>query len=60
VTLTLEVGIYKWYVTHHLVMLHVSMKFHEILFIHIEVVIQTRKKAYLTSISDLDLGSRNL
>jgi len=29
VTLTLEVGIYKWYATHCLVMMHVSMKFHE-------------------------------
>jgi len=47
VTLTLEVGIYKWYATHRLVMMHVSMKFHEIL-ISLEVVIQTRKKAYLT------------
>jgi len=33
VTLTLEVGIYKWYMTHRLVMMHMSMKFHEILFI---------------------------
>jgi len=48
VTLTLEVGIYKWYATHHLVMMHVSMTFHEILFIHLEVVIRTRKKTYLT------------
>jgi len=46
-TLTLEVGIYKWYATHRLVMLHVSMKFHEILFICLEVVIQTMKNAYL-------------
>jgi len=35
-------------------MLHVSMKFHEILFVHLEVVVLTIKKAYLTSISDLD------
>jgi len=33
VTLTLEVGIYNWYATHHLVMMHVSMKFHVIIFI---------------------------
>jgi len=25
---TLPVGIYKWYATHRLVMMHVSMKFH--------------------------------
>jgi len=31
VTLTLEVGTYKWHVIHHLVMMHVSIKFHEIL-----------------------------
>jgi len=31
VTLTLEVVTYKWYVTHRLMMMHVSMKFHEIL-----------------------------
>jgi len=31
-------------------MMHVSMKFHEILFIHLEVMVQTRKKAYLSSI----------
>jgi len=48
VTLTLEVEIYKWYATHRLVMTHVSVKFHEILFIHLEVVVWTRKKAYLT------------
>jgi len=35
------VGIYKWYVTHHLVMMHVSINFYEILFIHLEVVVQT-------------------
>jgi len=29
-------------------MVHVSMKFHEILFICLEVVVQKRKKAYLT------------
>jgi len=46
VTLTLEVGIYKWYATHRLVMTHVSMKFYEIIFICLEVLIQTRKKAY--------------
>jgi len=46
VTFTLEVGTYKWYATHCLVMTHVSMKFHEILFICLEVVIQIRKKAY--------------
>jgi len=45
---TLEVGIYKWYATHCLVIMHVSMKFHEIIFIRLEVVIRTRKKAYLT------------
>jgi len=47
-TLTLEVGTYKWHTTHRLVMMHVSMKFHEILFIHLEVVVWTRKKANLT------------
>jgi len=30
-TLTLEVGTYKWDVTHRLVMMHVSMNFYEIL-----------------------------
>jgi len=33
VTLDLDIGIYKWYMTHHLVMMHVSMKFHEIIFV---------------------------
>jgi len=28
---TLMVGPYKWHTTHHLMMMHVSMKFHEIL-----------------------------
>jgi len=31
VTLTFEVGTYKWHATHRLMMMHVSMKFHEIL-----------------------------
>jgi len=31
VTLTLEVGTYKWYATHRPMMMHVSMMFHEIL-----------------------------
>jgi len=31
VTVTLQVGTYKWHETHHLVVIHVSMKFHEIL-----------------------------
>jgi len=31
VTLTLEVGTYKWHATHRLVMMHVSMNFYEIL-----------------------------
>jgi len=35
-TLTLEVGTYNWYVTHNLVMMHVSMKFHEIIFIRLD------------------------
>jgi len=48
VTLTLEVGIYTWYVTYRLVMTHVSLKFHEIIFIRLEVVVRTIKKAYLT------------
>jgi len=48
VTLTLDIGTYKWYATHHLVMMHVSMKFQEILFLCLEVVVWTRKKAYLT------------
>jgi len=30
-TLTLEVGTYKWHTTYCLVMMHVSMKFHEII-----------------------------
>jgi len=50
VTLILVVGTCNWYVTHRLMMMHVSMKFQEIL----------KDKAYLTSISDLDLGGRNL
>jgi len=37
VTLTLEVGIYKWHATHRLVMMNVSMNFYEIL----------KEKAYL-------------
>jgi len=48
VTLTSELRIYKWYVTHRLVMTHVSMKYNEILFICLEVVVRTRKKVYLT------------
>jgi len=43
VTLSLEVGTYKWHATHRLVMIHVSMKFHEIIFIHLEVVVRTKK-----------------
>jgi len=39
VTLTLEVGIYKWYATHGLVMMHVSMKFLKILFNCLEIVV---------------------
>jgi len=60
VALTFEVRTYKWHVMHRLLMMHDSVKFHEILFIHLETVVQTRKNAYLTFISDLDLGSRNL
>jgi len=62
VTLTLEGGNYNWYATHRLVMMHASMKFHEIIFIRLEVVVRTKKKHIwpLTSISDLDLGGRNL
>jgi len=44
----LEVRTYKWYVTNHLVMIHVSVKFYEILFNCSEVVVWTRKKAYFT------------
>jgi len=44
VTLTLKVGIYKWHATHRLVMMNVSMNFYEIFFIHLEVVIQKRKR----------------
>jgi len=44
VALTLEVGTYNWYATHCLVIMHVSMKFHEIIFIHLEVVVRTRKR----------------
>jgi len=40
VTLILEVGTYKWHATHHLMMMHVSMKFHEILFNGLEVVVR--------------------
>jgi len=29
--ITLMVATYKWHAIHHLVMMHVSMKFHEIL-----------------------------
>jgi len=36
------------------VMMHMSMKFHEMFFIGLQVVVPTRKKAYLTSIHDLD------
>jgi len=32
-----------WYVTHRLVMMHVSMKVHEIIFVRLEVVVWTRK-----------------
>jgi len=39
-------------------MLHVPMMFHEILFVYLEIVVLTMKKAYLSSISDLD--GRNL
>jgi len=42
-TLTLEVGIYKWYTIHCSVMMHVSIKFHKIIFIRLEVVVRTRK-----------------
>jgi len=43
---TLEVRTYKWYMTHHLVMMmHVARKFHEILFVRLEVVVWRRKKA---------------
>jgi len=42
--MTLEVGIYKWYATHHLVKMQVSMKFHEIIFIRLEVVVWTTKR----------------
>jgi len=45
---TLEIGTYKWNATHCIVMMHASMKFHEILFICLEVVVWTRKKACLT------------
>jgi len=48
VTWTLEVGICKWHVTHRLVMMHVSMKFHEIFFVCLEIVVWTRKEAYLS------------
>jgi len=40
VTFTLEVGTYKWYTTHRLVMMHV----YEIIFIRLEVVVRTGKK----------------
>jgi len=46
--MTLDIGICMWYATHRLVMMHKSMKFHEILF-----VVWTSKRTYLTSISDL-------
>jgi len=45
---TLEVGTCKWYATHHLVMMHVSMKFHKFLFNCLKVVVSTKKTAYLT------------
>jgi len=61
-TMTLQVGTYKWYATHRLVMMHVSIKFHEIIFIRLEVGVRKMKRYIwlLTSISDLDLGGRNL
>jgi len=43
VTLILEVGTCNWYVTHRLVMMHVFMKCHEIIFKHLEVMVQTSK-----------------
>jgi len=48
VTLTLEVGIYKWYATHRLVMMHVSIRIHKIISIRLEVVVWKKEKAYLT------------
>jgi len=62
VTLTLEVGTYKWHSTHCQIIMHVSMKFHEIIFKRLEVMVRTRTRDIwsLTSISDLDLGIRNL
>jgi len=43
-------------------MMHVSMKFHEIIFKRLEVMVRTRKRHiwHLTSISDHDLDSMNL
>jgi len=46
VTLILDIGTYKWNATHHLVMMHASMKFHEILFKRLDVVVRTKKKAF--------------
>jgi len=43
VTLTLEVGNCNWYATHCLVMMHVAMKFHGIIFKRLEVMVQTSK-----------------
>jgi len=43
VTLILEVVIYKWYATHRLVMMHTPMKFREILFNRLEVVVRTNE-----------------
>jgi len=40
-TLTMKVGIYKWFATHRLVIMHVTIKFHEIIFIRLEVVVGT-------------------
>jgi len=51
-TLTLEVGTYKWHATHRIVMMHVSIKFYEIL----------KEKCIfdLWPLSNLDLGGRNV
>jgi len=44
VTLTLEVVTCNWYATHHLIMMHVSMKLHEIIFKPLEVMVWTWKR----------------
>jgi len=38
VILSLDIGTYMWYGTHYLVMVHVPMQFHEIIFHYLGIV----------------------